>query len=52
MIRAAGEGVVDRNLLGLGEGRARHTHTAVHTESSLEGPFSFDSPGWRALLVE
>ena len=30
-IRAAGEGVADRNLLGVQQGAAGRTHTAAHS---------------------
>lgn len=42
LIRSAGEGVADRNLLGVGEGGARHTHRAAAHETHP----------WRAVLVE
>lgn len=46
LIRPARQGVAGRNALGVGEGRARHTHTAAaHADSSMEGLFPLHFPG-------
>lgn len=49
VIRAAGEGVADRNLLAVGEARARHALRLI-ASSPHRWSFSFDPQDLRAVL--